>query len=98
MVRDFSAGNYRFIPAVFQYSSGAAADTGFEVEPSARIAWTPTEKQTVWAAVSRAVRTPAIYNLTAQVNEPMVPAPPSPVPIYFSLMPNPKLNSESLIA
>jgi hypothetical protein len=32
MVRDFSAGNYRFIPAVFQYSSGAAADTGFEVE------------------------------------------------------------------
>jgi iron complex outermembrane recepter protein len=33
--------------------------TGFEVEPSVRLAWTPTEKQTVWAAVSRAVRTPA---------------------------------------
>src|SRR3954471_8521602 len=32
MVSDFPAGNYRFIPAVFQYSSGAAADTGFEVE------------------------------------------------------------------
>jgi hypothetical protein len=32
MIRDFSAGNYRFIPAVFQYSSGAAADPGFEVE------------------------------------------------------------------
>jgi hypothetical protein len=32
MVRDFPAGNYRFIPAVFQYSSGAAADSGFEVE------------------------------------------------------------------
>jgi hypothetical protein len=32
MTRDFSAGNYRFIPAVFQYSSGAAADSGFEVE------------------------------------------------------------------
>lgn len=72
--------------------------TGFEVEPSARIAWTPTDEQTVWAAVSRAVRTPAIYNLDAQVNEPLVPAPPSPVPIYFSLFPNPKLNSESLIA
>ncbi len=25
MTRDFPAGNYRFIPAVFQYSSGAAA-------------------------------------------------------------------------
>jgi hypothetical protein len=30
--RDFPTGNYRFIPAVFQYSSGAAADSGFEIE------------------------------------------------------------------
>ena len=32
MTRDFAAGNYRFIPAVFQYSSGAAADRGYEIE------------------------------------------------------------------
>ena len=32
MTRDFPPGNYRFIPAVFQYSSGAAADPGFEIE------------------------------------------------------------------
>ena len=32
MTRDFPAGNYRFIPAVFQYSSGVAANPGFEVE------------------------------------------------------------------
>ena len=32
MTRDFPAGNYRFIPAVFQYSSGAAAGPGFEIE------------------------------------------------------------------
>ena len=32
MTSDFPAGNYRFIPAVFQYSSGAAADPGFEIE------------------------------------------------------------------
>jgi hypothetical protein len=32
MTQDFPAGNYRFIPAVFQYSSGAAALSGFEVE------------------------------------------------------------------
>jgi hypothetical protein len=30
--QDFPAGNYRFIPAVFQYSSGAVADPGFEIE------------------------------------------------------------------
>ena len=32
MTEDFPAGDYRFIPAVFQYSSGAAASAGFEVE------------------------------------------------------------------
>jgi hypothetical protein len=32
MTRDFPAGNYRFIPALFQYSSGAAAEPGFEIE------------------------------------------------------------------
>jgi iron complex outermembrane receptor protein len=33
--------------------------TGFEVEPSARLQWNVTSKQMVWAAVSRAVRTPS---------------------------------------
>jgi hypothetical protein len=32
MTSDFPAGNYRFIPAVFQYSGGVAANPGFEVE------------------------------------------------------------------
>jgi hypothetical protein len=32
MTRDFPTGNYRFIPAVFQYSSGVAASAGFEIE------------------------------------------------------------------
>jgi hypothetical protein len=32
MTRDFTPGNYRFIPAVFQYSSGAVADPGYEIE------------------------------------------------------------------
>jgi len=32
MTRDFATGNYRFIPAVFQYSSGAAALPGYEIE------------------------------------------------------------------
>jgi iron complex outermembrane receptor protein len=32
--------------------------SGFEVQPSGRIAWMPSPPQTVWAAVSRAVRVP----------------------------------------
>jgi iron complex outermembrane recepter protein len=33
--------------------------TGFEVQPSARISWLATDKQTLWGSVSRAVRTPS---------------------------------------
>jgi hypothetical protein len=32
MTSHFPAGNYRFIPAVFQYSGGVAADPDFEIE------------------------------------------------------------------
>ncbi len=33
--------------------------TGFEYQPNGRLAWTATKRQTIWAAVSRAVRTPS---------------------------------------
>ncbi len=33
--------------------------TGFEVAPSVRLAWMPGGQQTIWTAVSRAVRTPS---------------------------------------
>jgi iron complex outermembrane receptor protein len=32
--------------------------SGFEYQPSVRLLWTPNEREAVWAAVSRAVRTP----------------------------------------
>jgi hypothetical protein len=32
MAQDFAAGNYRFLPAVFQFSSGVAAQPGYEIE------------------------------------------------------------------
>ncbi len=33
--------------------------TGVEIQPSVRLAWTPSDTQTVWAALSRSVRTPS---------------------------------------
>jgi iron complex outermembrane receptor protein len=33
--------------------------SGFEVQPSVRLAWRPATNQTIWAAVSRAVRSPS---------------------------------------
>jgi iron complex outermembrane receptor protein len=33
--------------------------SGFDAEPTVRLLWTPTARQTVWTAVTRAVRTPS---------------------------------------
>jgi hypothetical protein len=41
MTSDFSAGNYRFIPAVFQYSGGVAANPGYEIERVRFDKWVP---------------------------------------------------------
>jgi len=42
--------------------------TGFEVQPNIRLLWTPTAKQTFWAAASRAVRTPSRGDSSIRVN------------------------------
>lgn len=65
--------------------------TGFECQPSGRIAYTPTRRQTVWAAVSRAVRTPA----RADVDTRFVPVPANGVVVIRG---NPDFESEDVIA
>jgi iron complex outermembrane receptor protein len=69
--------------------------TGFEVQPTARLLWTPTEPQAVWAAVTRAVRTPSRvetdYTTTSLVSA-------DPTPTFVRLLPNPDFVSEKLVA
>ena len=68
-------------------------ETGFEVEPSVRLAWTPTTKQTLWAAVSRAVRTPSELEQTIVENRSVTP--PATLVTVFG---NPNLKAEELTA
>jgi iron complex outermembrane recepter protein len=46
-----------------RFTIGAKAEhnsyTDFEFQPNGRLSYTPTKKQTIWAAVSQAVRTPS---------------------------------------
>ena len=44
--------------------------TGFEVQPTARLLWTPTKQQSAWAAASRAVRTRTWTENDAQFTSP----------------------------
>ncbi len=42
--------------------------TGFEIQPTARIAWLINDKNTVWGAISRSVRVPSISDHDASFN------------------------------
>ena len=67
--------------------------TGWENEPSGRVLWTPTSHQTVWAAVTRAVRTPSRIDEDLQLTG-FVSTPP---PIYICVCDNAKFVSETLL-
>src|SRR5581483_3526417 len=71
--------------------------TGVEVEPSGRLAWTPTEHQTFWSSVSRAVRTPSRADVDVTANQ-AAPTPPFPPGITLSSIGNPSFVSEELLA
>jgi iron complex outermembrane recepter protein len=63
--------------------------TGFEVEPSARIQWNITDRQMIWGAVSRAVRTPSRYDRNLS----------EPSPAYGTFLTgNSSFESETLLA
>jgi len=68
--------------------------TGWELQPSLRLLWKVRSEQALWAAVSRAVRTPSVYEVSIQMPVPVAPG----VPIPGTLVGNPQLNSESLLA
>jgi iron complex outermembrane receptor protein len=70
--------------------------TGFEVQPSGRLLWTPSEQQTLWTAVSRAVSTPSQVDEASLVNESVIPTARGPA--LVSLFGNPNFRAEQLLA
>jgi iron complex outermembrane receptor protein len=71
--------------------------TGFEYQPQIRAVWTPNPSNAVWAAVSRAVRTPALTD--NDVRERVAQINPTPPPLTFELIEGePTVESEILHA
>jgi iron complex outermembrane recepter protein len=69
--------------------------TGFEYQPTARLLWTINDKQVLWGAVSRAVRTPVRIEENADF---LFPASQSP-PVFLDLDGGGRsLQSEDLLA
>ncbi len=78
------------------------AFTGFEVEPNVRVLGNVSKNQSVWAAVSRAVRTPALTEEGLRLNAAVIPAgaPPfnSPLPVIEAVYGSKQFRSEDLLA
>ena len=67
--------------------------SGFEIEPTVRLLWTPSSQQTVWGAVTRAVRTPSRVEEDLQLTALVAQTPLT----FFRAIGDRKFSSESLI-
>ncbi|MFZ5774913.1 MAG: TonB-dependent receptor plug domain-containing protein [Thermodesulfobacteriota bacterium] len=73
--------------------------TGSEVQPSARLSWTPAKEHTLWASVSRAVRTPSRGDSDFQIAVFATPGfgfPGAP-PNVFTVSGNEQYDSEDML-
>jgi iron complex outermembrane receptor protein len=67
--------------------------SGLDLEPSARLAWTPSNRRTLWAAISRASRTPTRRDIGLDATLAALPG-----PAEAELFGNPSMQSEHVIA
>jgi len=92
------------LPDRLRLSVGARLEhngyTGFDLEPSARLAWSLNSKNMVWSAVSGAVRTPARSDRDIRLNYYALPGSIETgyLPILVSFFGNPSEKNERLTA
>ena len=103
LVSAFAQDEIEIVPDRVRVRFGVKAEhngfTGFEFQPSGRISWTPNERQTVWASISRAVRTPSrIERGFSFFVQPPATLPPLPLPTVIPGSGNPDFDSEKVTA
>ena len=69
--------------------------SGFEVQPNARLLWTPTAHQSFWAAETRAVRTPSRLDQDLQLTDYLETV--SSTPVYLRVVGSKSFQSEQLL-
>jgi len=78
--------------------------TGFELQPTVRLLCTPTDRQSIWAAVSRAVRTPTrtdddvSLTLSPAAFAPFPPPAGPLAPVFPRILGNRDVDSEEVVA
>lgn len=85
----FANDEIELVPRRLRLALGARLEhnnfTGFEPQPQVRLAWTPDETRTLWAALSRAVRTPSRAERDADLQLGVLPAAAGQPPVLLQL-------------
>jgi iron complex outermembrane recepter protein len=101
LFRSFAQDEIAVRPGRVKLSLGARLEdndyTGFSMQPSARLVWTPDSRSMFWSAVSSADRTPARSDTNIRVNYTAFPG-PGGLPALVSLFGNPNQKNEHLTA
>ena len=100
LLNAFVANELSVVPDHLRVTLGAKLEhdpsTGFQLQPSLRGLWLPSQSVAVWTAVSRAVRTPSRGEESATFNARVVPGPDS-LPILVQVIGG-GLKAESVVA
>lgn len=94
LVSGYIQDEWHLVPDMFYLTAGSKFEynsfSGFEIQPTGRFTWLPATNQTLWGAISRAVRTPT------RIDQDLV----SPNPAFAPplLIANSDFESETLVA
>ncbi len=109
LIGTFIRDDITLIPDRLLFSLGSRFEhndfTGMEIQPNARLMWTPNNENSIWMAVSRAVRTPSRGEIDGTINLTLTPQFQSfpgfsglPFPITVLMHGNKNFQAEKLIA
>lgn len=97
----FAQDEIQIVPTELSLTVGTKVEhnnfSGFDVQPSARLLWTPTPRQSLWGAVTRAERSPSSLDTDIHLTDFLGTSPAFPYPIYFRLDGDANFQPEKLL-
>ncbi|MGA3066972.1 MAG: TonB-dependent receptor [Tepidisphaeraceae bacterium] len=100
LINQFVQDDVALVPDRLHFFAGTKLEennlTGLEVQPSARLLWTPNKTNSIWGAVSRAVRTPSVGDRDTFFVESRSTV--AGTPVETDLVPNSDFGSEEMMS
>jgi len=99
LLRAFVQDDVELIPGRLRLTVGSQFEhndhTGFEIQPTLRLRWTPRPNHTLWGAISRAVHTPSRAEDDIRLDQATLPTTP---PTVVALVGDRDVEAEELLA